>query len=37
MADFETESGVQGTLELEKQRGYDGWYIEGKKDTELFS
>ena len=37
IADFETENGVQGTLELEKQRGYDGWYIEGKKDTELFS
>ena len=37
MADFETESGVQGTLELEKQRGYDGWYINGKKDAELFS
>ena len=37
MADFETENGVQGTLELEKQRGYDGWYINGKKDAELFS
>ena len=37
MADFETESGIQGTLELEKQRGYDGWYINGKKDAELFS
>lgn len=37
MADFETESGIQGTLELEKQRGYDGWYIGGKQDTELFS
>ena len=37
MADFETESGIQGTLELTKQRNYDGWYIDGQKDTELFS
>lgn len=37
MADFETETAIQGTLELEKRSGYDGWYVEGMKDTDVFA